>query len=282
MWKSFLSAGFALFLTGCTQIKVFAVNLPVSFADDKKILDIPYGDNPVQKADLYLPDHIPAKGAPVIAFFYGGGWTSGSKSTYPFLAKAFTEKGYAVYIPDYSKYPPAKFPVFIDDGALAVQYLYKNAKNYGINKNRIAVAGHSAGAHLGAFVAYDPARLPTSLQEKNPVRAFVGLAGPYHFTPSEKPYTEIFAPPENYPLLQISRYISAQPSPALLIHGEQDETVALANTVTFAKALKEKGGIAETTFYQGIDHIGAISAFSEYFGNAEIRMQVFDFLDKHL
>jgi acetyl esterase/lipase len=64
-----------------------------------------------------------ATAAPVIVFFYGGGWRSGSKRTYRYVAKALARRGYVAVLPDYRIYPQARYPDFLDDGAQAVRWV---------------------------------------------------------------------------------------------------------------------------------------------------------------
>ena len=58
---------------------------------------------------------------PVVVFFYGGGWNSGSKDGYLFAARPFVEAGYIVAIPDYRVYPEVRFPSFVEDAAAALR-----------------------------------------------------------------------------------------------------------------------------------------------------------------
>ena len=58
-------------------------------------------------------------------------------------------------LPDYRLYPHVKFPLFLDDGALAVAWVQKHAHEFGGDPQRIVLMGHSAGGHEAAFLAYD-------------------------------------------------------------------------------------------------------------------------------
>ena len=115
-----------LFMTGCMQAGVFTLNSGTWFSDQEKISDVAYGQDPWQQLDIYLPSAKAVKRdgtLPVIVFFYGGSWQMGDKAYYPFAAKPFTDQGYIVVIPNYAKYPPNRFPSFIEDGAKALHGL---------------------------------------------------------------------------------------------------------------------------------------------------------------
>jgi hypothetical protein len=61
-----------------------------------------------QKLDVYRPRH--AAKAPVLVFFYGGSWQGGSRDLYPFLGTSLAAQGIITVVPDYSIFPPARFP----------------------------------------------------------------------------------------------------------------------------------------------------------------------------
>ena len=89
---------------------------------------IAYADGPRHTLDVCRPKAATA--APVIVFFYGGGWRSGSKRTYRYVAKALARRGYVAVLPDYRIYPQARYPDFLDDGAQAVRWVKDNAKRF--------------------------------------------------------------------------------------------------------------------------------------------------------
>lgn len=86
------------------------------------IAALSYGPDERQVMDLYLPDPslLPA---PLVIWFYGGSWDSGDRGKYAFIAKRFTEFGYAVAIHDYRLVPDVRFPDFIEDGASAIAFM---------------------------------------------------------------------------------------------------------------------------------------------------------------
>ena len=123
--------------------------------------DIAYGEQPWQMLDVFTPEKNHATKKPVLVFFYGGGWHDGNKEKYRFIANTFTDLGYVVVIPDYVKYPTGRFPEFIFDGAKALGWVKNNVGKYGGDTQKIVLAGHSAGAHLGALLSTDQRYLDT-------------------------------------------------------------------------------------------------------------------------
>src|SRR5579863_4771807 len=103
----------AVVLSGCTQLGLLSLNTVASFSDYSRQSGLAYGPAPANSTDLYLPRN--AAGAPVVVFFYGGGWDSGDKSSYKFVGAALAAAGVIVVIPNYTLYPKAKFPRFMQD-----------------------------------------------------------------------------------------------------------------------------------------------------------------------
>lgn len=271
----------ALFLSACDGLAVYAVNLPVKFEENQVSKNISYGRRAYQSADIYRSE-ICKKDCPVIVFFYGGGWVSGEKETYPFLARAFTDQGYVVVIPDYAKYPDVKFPEFIKDGAKALSFVEKNIAAYNGDPNNIIIAGHSAGAHLGAMLTYNPLYLQDEKFDHSRIKAFFGFSGPYAFTPEEEPYIDIFGPPEKYPEMKVTNFVSENPIPAYLFNGVEDNVVPTKSMCKLAVSIHANNGSAVTKRYEDTDHIDMISAFSYTFGREDIRKDVFQLLKKAL
>jgi acetyl esterase/lipase len=251
----------SVLLSACTGIGAFAVNSTSRLLGDYTAhKDIAFGSHG-QKLDVYTPEPQP-ENADVVVFFYGGGWSDGSKDTYTFVGDALTSRGYVVVIPDYRKYPDVRFPDFVYDGAEAVAWAKAHAAEYGGNAANIHVMGHSAGAHLAALLASDARYLQKHGMKPADLRSFAGLAGPYHFIPEKQLYKDVFGPPERYPLMHVDNFISGDEPPMLLLHGGDDSTVALTNLQTLENVVKEHGGNVQSKVYGGQGHIGMVTPFA--------------------
>src|SRR5688500_11119197 len=67
--------------------------------------DVAFGSDPRQRLDVYAPAKNGNGASPVLVFFYGGSWASGSRQGYAFAAKAFASRGFTVVVPDYRLVP---------------------------------------------------------------------------------------------------------------------------------------------------------------------------------
>lgn len=225
--------------------------------------DVAYGPERSQKLDIYIPADFRDKNLDVIVFFYGGRWTNGTKEDYRFVGAAFADKDFIVVIPDYRKYPQVRFPVFVEDGAKALAWVYDNIIAYHGNPERIHVTGYSAGAHIAALLATDAYYLANERKNRSLViHDFAGLAGPYSFTPDEPDLENMFGPPKNYPNMRVTTFIDGTQPPMLLLYGDADTTVKYANLEKLEQRIKKKGGRVQTKIYHDVDHIGLIAALS--------------------
>jgi acetyl esterase/lipase len=143
---------------------------------------IAYAEGARHTLDVCRPKSATA--APIIVFFYGGGWRSGSKRTYRYVAKALARRGYVAVLLDYRIYPQVRYPDFLDDGALAVRWVKDNAKRFGGDPQKIFLMGHSAGAHIAAMLAIDATWLQkVGLVPGRDIAGLIGISGPYDFLP---------------------------------------------------------------------------------------------------
>jgi acetyl esterase/lipase len=239
------------------------VNLAPLFSRAVIVRDITFGSEPSQKLDIFMPAAAKTGSLPVIVFFYGGRWTLGSKGSYRFVGDAFAKRGYIVAIPDYRKYPQVRFPSFVEDGAKALAWVHDHIADYGGAPDRIFVAGHSAGAHIGALLASDPSYLAQLGKDRNAViRGFAGLAGPYSFTPDAPDLKDIFGPPERYAMMQATTFIDGSQPPMLLLYGDADTVVKRINLDRLGARIRERGGSVKSIVYPGVNHIWILGALS--------------------
>jgi len=90
---------------------------------------------------------------PALLYFHGGGWTIGDLDTHDTLCRMLcNESGCRVYSVDYRMGPEHKFPVAVEDAIAAWQWLHDNAQRLGVDQERMAVGGDSAGGNLAAVL----------------------------------------------------------------------------------------------------------------------------------
>lgn len=237
-----------------------------------------YGSDPRQKLDLYVPDKLSAP-APVLLFFYGGSWESGSKSYYKALGQAFASKGIVVAVADYRVYPQVRYPAFVDDGAHAVTFLRAHVAAHGGDRARIFVSGHSAGAYIAMMLAADPRTLRAAGADVAAIAGVIGIAGPYDFLPLQDENLIAIFGGANRPETQPITYIDGKRPPMLLAYGMDDTTVLPRNTLSMAAKLRSFNSPVEVKSYAGVGHIGIILSLAPGFrGRTTLRQDILDFV----
>lgn len=238
---------------------------------------IAFGPGPAQTLDLYVPDDNPDT-APLIVFFYGSDWRTGSKSLYRFLAQPFASRGYLVAVPDYRKYPEAVFPQYIEDGALAVAHLWRTMRRPDGSPRRLILMGHSAGAHTAALLTTDRRYLAAVGVPYEAIDRMIGVAGPYDFVIDQPEYQPIF-PMESRPDTQPIAFVDGREPPILLTVGIPDLSLDPGNTTRFAARIEEKGGSVIVKTYPGVNHADMIISVSEALNkNPAIRADILAFM----
>jgi len=220
-----------------------------------------YGEGPRQRLDVYRPRH--AAKAPVVVFFYGGSWQGGSRDLYPFVGASLAAQGIVTVVPDYSIFPPARFPMFLDDAARAVRFVRETAAQWGGDPARLVLMGHSAGAYIAAMLAFDPQWLrKVGLNSESGLAGFIGLAGPYDFLPIEsRTLRTIFGGADRAETQPIS-FVTGKEAPSLLITARRDRLVSPGNSRRMAAKVHAYGGVAEERTYGGVGHLTLIGAFA--------------------
>ena len=255
-------------MAGCSPIRLFNAVIP---ADGFiRTADLSYGELPRQRLDVYVPKGADAKPRPVVVFFYGGSWDSGSKESYLFVAEALTSKGFVTIVPDYRIYPEVRFPVFIEDAAQAFRWVKQNAAKFGGDPSRVFVMGHSAGAQIAAMLTFNNAYLEQVGLNKSGIKGFIGLSGPYDFLPLTSDRLKvIFGPEEGHALSQPINFVSGNEAPAFLVHGDKDTTVKPGNTVRLAQRIRDRGGTVSELHFPRLDHTDRIIDISAPFRNGK-------------
>lgn len=235
---------------------------------------IAYGGAPRQQLDVFrpLPGTTSAEGArPLVVFFYGGTWSSGDRASYRFVGEALASRGAVVVLPDYRLSPQVRYPVFVQDSALAVKWALDNAAGLGADPKRVFVMGHSSGGYNAAMVALDARWLREAGGNPGQLAGWIGMAGPYDFLPIENPDAQVaFNWPDTPRDSQPIGYASTASPPTLLMAATRDKLVnPQRNTQQMAARLRAAGVPVQTREFDNLGHmtlIGAVAGPLEWLG----------------
>ncbi|MDD2545674.1 MAG: alpha/beta hydrolase [Burkholderiaceae bacterium] len=224
--------------------------------------DLAYGPEPRHALDLYLPTQ-PDPRAPLVVFFYGGSWSSGRRADYTFVGEALASRGIGVAVADYGLSPQVRYPEFLEDCALAVDWALVHAAEFG--GQSVHVMGHSAGAYNAAMLALDPRWLGRHGRSPQALGSWIGLAGPYDFLPIGIPEVQLAfhwpdTPEDSQPLFHVPQKVSPK---ALLLAARNDNLVdPQRNTVALGRSLAAQGVAVQVELLDGLGHASLIGALA--------------------
>ena len=226
----------------------------------------PYGSGERNKLNIWVPTGTKKTDKlPVLVWLYGGGWYSGARDDYGFAGRAFARQGFIVVIPDYRIVPDGHWPDFLHDSAAAVAWTDAHIGNYGGDPDRIALAGHSAGAYNAVMIALDPQWMRAAGSDALVIRGVAALAGPYDFAPFEKGGRADVAMGDIRPVerTQPVAFVRADAPPLWLGHGTDDTVVRVRNSQRLTAAMHKVGGSAQLREYDGLSHNDLVMALTK-------------------
>lgn len=226
--------------------------------------------------DLYLPKA--GENCPVIVDIYGGGMLRGQKSSYKLNPSLrFLNDGFAVVSPDYSlnQLGEQTFPVQIAEIRAVINFLIKNSKQYGLDKDNIILIGESSGAQLAVLTAATISehlllgRLKDVAEHTffPKISCVIGMYGPYKVDDFSKQFAALNIKPQfsetgeaqsfegimlgtKRPDQMPSKVAQANPAtyfsknmpPLLLFAGTKDDVVPYLQSVSLAEKYYQKVG----------------------------------------
>ena len=225
---------------------------------------LPFGTHG-QTLDVWRPSGKATIKRPVLIFWYGGGWAKGDRRAYAFAARAYARSGFVVVMPDYRKVPGIRFPAFVQDGAEAVKWTRDHIADYGGDPDRIAVAGHSAGAHIVAMLTLDTHWLKAEGVDPKIIKAAIGLSGPYDFYPFTSVRAIDAMQGADVAATQPINFARADAPPMLLVTSTGDTEVRPKNAINLAARLKALGAPVTLKIYPDLTHQDVAKALSKPF-----------------
>jgi acetyl esterase/lipase len=229
------------------------------------------------RLDLYKPDNNTAGPAPLIVWVHGGAWENGNKTAMPL--EPIIERGFAVASLDFSPASKAPFPGQVHEIKAAIRFLRAEARQYGYDASRIAIAGASSGAHLAAVVGTSNGHgelegaLGDHDNESSSVHAIVSYfaatnlttiltqSTPFGFNIREPALKRLLgaAPKDAEPLARLASpvfQVDRSDPPLLLFHGDQDPQMPINQSHELEGAYEQQGVPADFIVVHGAAHGG--------------------------
>ncbi len=183
-----------------------------------------------------------------------------------------------VVVPSYRLSPKNVHPAHVEDAAAAVGWTFANIAKHGGDPRRIAVAGHSAGAHLAALLGSDPQWLEPYKLSPSRLRGVIGLSGVYDLTgPAGRAAGAVFGRDPVKLRAASPRYqVTAGAPPFLLTHCQFDYPTLPDQARDFHAALLGAGASSSIAYIEGETHVTEILSIVKE-GDATVRAML-DFL----
>jgi len=257
----------ALILIFCAAAQVMAQ------AQVETIPDVVYGhkDGLAMTFDVVKPK-ANANGAAVI-FMASGGWVSNYRPPQPAATqfKDLRAKGFTLIAVRHGSSPKYLIPEIVSDVRRAVRFIRYNAKQWGVDPNRLGVFGGSAGGHLALVIGTasddgDPNAKEDFMKESDRVASVVAYFPPVDLRPLAR---GLNPPPtggtlDRFPALNFEKekaadyspivHVSPDDPPTLLIHGDKDSLVPVNNSKVIYEAFQKNNVKTQLIIIEGADH----------------------------
>jgi acetyl esterase len=217
------------------------------------------------KIYIFTPaDHKPSDERPAIVFFFGGGWKNGSPQQFEHQCRYLASRGMVAMTADYrvASRHNVKVPQCIADAKSAVRWVRANAKRLGVDPQRIAAGGGSAGGHLaaatGLIKGFDESSedqavssRPNAMVLFNPAAALAPFDGSRAFDPERAAsLRDRFG--DDPKAVSPAHHVTKGAPPAIIFFGTNDRLLAGARYLK--RRMKEEGNRCELMTWDGLPH----------------------------
>jgi acetyl esterase/lipase len=215
-------------------------------------VEVGRGGDRVLEADLFRP---PVPNGAGVLLVHGGSWVQGDRTQLRGYGILLGRLGYTCLACEYRLAPKSKWPAQIDDVHTALRYFHAQAPSLGVDPQKIAVSGNSAGGHLALLAA---------AAQESPIAAVIAFYPPTDMLGYFR-HTALAADSMSYLLgddtsderlaaISPVTFADAAFPPAMLITGNRDETVHWRESHTMYMKLIEAGARAELHVFDGEPH----------------------------
>lgn len=267
----------------------------------EKVLDVAYGEAPLQKMDIYYPNGVHKPSYPVLILVHGGGFSLCDKRDWH-LYPGFhaLQRGFVLVSVNYRLVPEVSYPSESEDIKKAVAYLRKNAKKLRLQDDNFFLYGTSAGGNLVTIVGME-GHDSRGREEDFHVNAVASLCPLLNFPDwiQKAPWYIRMMPsmrkalhgylggsPKKNPKLAVEasadRWIAPNPPAFYLQHGDKDPAVPVQQSVSFYEKLKASGYFGKEDLVldilKGAPHAGAGPEFLE---ETNV-LPILEFFERHM
>lgn len=225
-------------------------------------LDLRYGEAPKETLDVFP---AAAPNAPVHIFIHGGYWQNLDKKDYSYLAEALVAAGITVVVVNYDLAPAVDIDEIVRQNRAAVAWVWRHASDFGADRDRLSVSGHSAGGHLATMLlATDWPRFAAGMPVA-PIKGVCAISGIHDIEPIRLSYqNEVLkldagAVARNSPI----HHLPEAPCPLVLAYGAEETAEFARQTAAYAEAWRSHGFDCDVLVVADRNHFNVIDDLTE-------------------
>lgn len=233
----------------------------------------PYGPTPAEALDVFTTK---SANAPIMIYIHGGAWRAGSASLYAYQAETFVHAGAHYVVPDFNNVGEVGGSLLpmVDQIRRSVVWVYKNAKQFGGDADRIYVSGQSSGGHLAGVL------LTTDWQKDfgvsaDIIKGGVPASGMFDLKPVRLSIRSSYVKftDEMEEKLSPERHLDKLVAPIALVYGSLETPEFQRQSRDFAAAVKAASKPVSLSLMEGYNHFEVMEALGNpysLFGRAAL------------
>lgn len=225
------------------------------------MLDVPYGPTREETLDIFPAD---TANAPLFVFLHGGYWRALASKDFSCVALGLQPLGITTVVVNYALCPRVTIDEITRQVRAAVAWTHHHIGSYGSDASRMALGGHSAGAHLTAMCLHTRWHEDYGLPQ-DPIAAAVLVSGIYDIAPLRYSYLQ--------PMIQLDEGVIRRNSPQFLMRvcqtpiwvnwGDQESPEFARQSASFHAAWRSLGNQSELSAMTDADHYRGIHGFED-------------------
>jgi arylformamidase len=227
---------------------------------------VSYGSHEAEKVDVYRTQ---AANAPIQIFVHGGAWLGGSAKSSGYLAEPFLRAGAHVAIPDFARVDKLGGSLIEMEAQVrsAIAWVYKNAKSFGGDANRVFLSGHSSGGHLAASALIADWQRDYGVPD-DVIKGAVIVSGMFELYPVSLSARSNYVKFDQATLEGLSpmRHIDKLNMPLVVAHASLDTPEFQRQSREFVQALKAAGKRVQFLVGEGYNHYEFIETMANPYG----------------
>ena len=213
-----------------------------------------YGATPIEALDVYTTRRA---NAPINIFIHGGAWRGGLARNFAYPAELFVHAGAHYVALDFINVLEANGSLFpmAEQVRRAVAWVYRNARTFGGDPDRIYVSGHSSGAHLAGVVLTTDWRADFDLPV-DVVKGGLCVSGLFDLKPVRLSFRSSYVKftDEIEHALSSQRHLDKLNAPVIVAYGTLETPEFQRQSRDFAQALKAAGKPVQLLVGEGYNH----------------------------